>query len=761
MRVGWFSPISVQTGISAYSQNILNQMHRLFPDDEVDVIVFHPPTDDEIQEMPYPTIALSDSLLASDFHALFDIAVYHLGNNSKNHDPIYDALMQHPGIVVLHDYVYHHFLAGKSVEENFIGPSYGNLVYERGGAEAFTFLRHSQVMRCDLGRVAYVPWESDWSVTVPFCDVLARLGVGAIVHSDYARRGVGDTYPSPIASLFMPPPEVPEELDQPISLSDGGPVHIVFCGHIGSTKGLTLLTSAFTQFPQLRKLFRVTVAGFGSDPNFLNEFQSILTEQKLKNVFTLRIGLAEKEFQETLASADVFFNLRFPNTEGASLSLAEQLAFGRPVIAYRTGCFSEIPEDAAYFLDHIGDAEELGELLLRMASERADIPARGAAARAAVKGQTPETYARDIVAFLKDNMDTFKRRISLLERGGAETAVPQAGPEDVDWLDAYTQSYHPIRGTFEKSILPPDGFFAAPDFDKGQILATNLLHSRASERDYLQLGELLSDLDVVEMHHLVGRLILLSQSPQDRQALVPEYLDGTFLPDFDIKLWRALMLLDIRKAIPMALLALNIKDKEVDPLIENARKNGANQVMLKVLRETSYDRKHPHVAQLIDMLEQNALAYGLANLPSIPHGEDLLELLREGQDTSILTSGFHKVEKIGIWSKKKSATMHFRPKDDKTIKKISGTISLLVPVADALPEVTLSATEIASGKSVSVTVSRPPEGSADNLKWSLDTSFSGPISLTLEVDNLIKPSTLQLSDDTRKLGALLNTLVVK
>ncbi|MDZ4313154.1 MAG: hypothetical protein U1A24_21640, partial [Cypionkella sp.] len=81
IRVAWFSPISTQTGIAQYSRNVLEEVQRLMPKDRIEVIVFHPATSDTVVEMPYPTIELSDSLIRSDLPALYDIAIYHLGNN--------------------------------------------------------------------------------------------------------------------------------------------------------------------------------------------------------------------------------------------------------------------------------------------------------------------------------------------------------------------------------------------------------------------------------------------------------------------------------------------------------------------------------------------------------------------------------------------------------------------------------------------------------------------------------------------------------
>ena len=44
-----------------------------------------------------------------------DLAVYHVGNNPDAHGWIVDALRRTPGVVVLHDFVLHHLVAGLTI----------------------------------------------------------------------------------------------------------------------------------------------------------------------------------------------------------------------------------------------------------------------------------------------------------------------------------------------------------------------------------------------------------------------------------------------------------------------------------------------------------------------------------------------------------------------------------------------------------------------------------------------------------------------
>src|SRR5205823_1506279 len=56
-----------------------------------------------------------------------------------------------------------------------------------------------------------------------------------------------------------------------------------------------------------------------------------------------------------MAQADLFINLRSPTLEGGSASLMRQLPYGRPVIAYDSGVFGEVPRDA---LAHVAPRDD-------------------------------------------------------------------------------------------------------------------------------------------------------------------------------------------------------------------------------------------------------------------------------------------------------------------------------------------------------------------------------------------------------------------
>src|SRR5687767_13699039 len=88
LRVAYFSPLPPEkTGVADYSALLLPALRK-----QLDVTVVRRGR----RRAPRGT----------------DVALYHVGNNPDAHAWIVDALRKRPGVVVLHDFVVHHLVAG-------------------------------------------------------------------------------------------------------------------------------------------------------------------------------------------------------------------------------------------------------------------------------------------------------------------------------------------------------------------------------------------------------------------------------------------------------------------------------------------------------------------------------------------------------------------------------------------------------------------------------------------------------------------------
>ncbi|MGB3245301.1 MAG: glycosyltransferase family 4 protein [Sulfitobacter sp.] len=759
IRIGWFSPISSKTGIATYTAQVLEAMKAQFPPDELDVIVFHPPFEGDRVEMPYPTIALSDSLLGSEFAALFDVAVYHLGNNSLHHALIYAALMRHPGLVVLHDHVYQHYLTWESLQGDHVGPSYVTLV-ESAAQGSFRVIRASGVMQADKGAVSFVPWESEWAAQVPMGEVFANMGLGTVVHSDYARSALSGDWRTgeDILKLFMTRPDVK---DPTPPLSGGGRICIGCCGHIGSTKGLDQLLNAFIKEPDLRQSFRIIIAGFGSDPTYLAMLRRHIAEARLDGVFELRIDPTDAEYHAVMAASDIFFNLRYPNTEGASLSLMEQLAYGRPVIAYRTGSFAEMPEDACYFLDAIGDDQALAVLLQDIAAKPGDVIRKGKAARACVMEKTPAEYARRFVAHVRQNLPAYHRRTALVA-ARQNDKLPEPGA-DRDWLDAYLVAYRQLQDFYADRLYLPRNFATMPDPDKGDFVLANLLGIAGDSDAVEQVGGALSALSTVALYDVLGKLLVIQSLLRNRDGLIKPHLKPIGLPVTDRRVWQLIQSFPPRAAISFGLSALNIPYTVdvLEDLTKSVKKSGFKIALRNYLFHAGQTRWGALEGTQLAAYFEGVSNEEVAALPAVTLGSDILAQARKvPNEPVLLLENFYALEDIGMWSNAKRSKVYAMVSDSSVLHGVSGQMALLPPGLEAGEKVRVSVKEVMTGRSVTTKI-RFAAGDILGLWWTLDLpGFAGPLQISFEVDALYSPAECDLSADARNLGCLLGSIIL-
>ena len=107
MKIALFSPLNpVKTGISDYTEEMLFELKSHF---QIDLYIDkgYTPTNtilkDHFKIIPYDSKTFDPNS--------YNEILYHMGNYYEGHNYIYRALKEHPGIVVLHDFVLQGFYA--------------------------------------------------------------------------------------------------------------------------------------------------------------------------------------------------------------------------------------------------------------------------------------------------------------------------------------------------------------------------------------------------------------------------------------------------------------------------------------------------------------------------------------------------------------------------------------------------------------------------------------------------------------------------
>ena len=335
-----------------------------------------------------------------------DVALFHVGNNPDAHGWIVDALRKRPGVVVLHDFVLHHLVAGLTIGRR---DGHGYLdAMEREGGVVGRLLGHGVLDK----RIPPL-WESRPEDFHLAGEVLG-LATGVIVHSRYVEeRARAAGFEGPIWRIPHPAWEVPAV--EPAHV-EGSPLIGSF-GNVNASKRIPQLLEAFARLRSDRPDARLLLVGSVS-PGF--DLERRLQRLGLSGEGITREAYVEEDRLWALMGAcDVCVNLRAPTMGETSGSVIRQLSLGKPVVVSDVGWFAELSDSVA--LKVPVDGRETETLYAAL-----ELLARDGAVRAAMS-----SAALDLVRREHDLARGADLYVAALEQAAGGKAVADAVLSDV------------------------------------------------------------------------------------------------------------------------------------------------------------------------------------------------------------------------------------------------------------------------------------------------------------------------------------------
>ena len=337
MKVAYYSPMPPsRSGVADYSALLLPELRK-----RVDVTVVR---SGRFRLMPKA-----------------DVSLYHIGNDPEAHAWIARALAARPGVVVLHEFVLHHLVAGLTLAR---GDSRGYLdAMERGHGLAGRLLAFGVTE----GRIPPL-WETRPEDFPLAGDVLASA-TGLIVHSRFVEDRAREAgFEGPIWRI--PHPAWPRP-DAPAAEVEGAPLFGCF-GHLNESKRIPQLLAAFARLHESHPDARLLLVGAPA---------ARLTGLEIPDGVIREDYVGEQRLWSLMGACDAIVSLRSPTMGETSGSAIRALTLGKPLVVSDVGWFSELPDDVAIRVPV--DERESETLLAALERLAVDDGAREAMGRAA------------------------------------------------------------------------------------------------------------------------------------------------------------------------------------------------------------------------------------------------------------------------------------------------------------------------------------------------------------------------------------------
>jgi glycosyltransferase involved in cell wall biosynthesis len=359
VRVAYYSPLPPErSGIADYSALLLPALRQLV---EVEVVR---------RGRTRPVAA--------------DVALYHVGNDPEAHSWIVDALRRRPGVVVLHEFVLHHLVAGLTIGRKD-GPGY-LAAMERDAGVAGRLLAHGVLD----GRVL-PPWETR-PEEFPLAGEVLSSATALIVHSRYVEEQARAAFDGPVWRIPHPAWPMPDVAPADV---DGRPLFGCF-GHLNASKRVPQLLEAFAAVRRRHPNAKLLLVGPAS-PRF--------DAQRLVGDGVERIDYVDEgRLWSLMAACDACISLRAPTMGETSGSVIRALSLERPLVVSDLGWFAELPDEVALKVP-VDDDEvpALAAALELLASSEATQLAMSDAARRYVESEHDLTHvAEEYVAALEE-----------------------------------------------------------------------------------------------------------------------------------------------------------------------------------------------------------------------------------------------------------------------------------------------------------------------------------------------------------------------
>lgn len=419
MRLAWFTPFSNTSAIGQYSRIVTN---LLSADYRIDLWASD---SGPLWATGLPVVRYRPDEAFAARLAGYDLAIYNLGDHMPFHKDVYDMSKRIPGIVILHDFVMHHFFHGYYSVHKADSQLYVEEMERWYGPEGRRMAEESM-----SGKRRAI-WDTDDIVRFPLFEKAAEGALGVIVHSSFIAKQVRAKIAEPVEVLYLPFDQtmIPGERQHTGDSGGGKKLALLTFGNVNPNKRIDTVIEVLGDDPELARSIEYKVIGSCEHRPYVSHLQSLIVQYHLQDTVTLLDYQPDDVLHGYIEQADLFVNLRYPAMEGASWSLLEQLVSGKPVVVSDNGCYREIPDDCVVKIHPDNEKAELHQALRRLVTDRDLRQTIGSTGRQhAVLHYSGERYRTRFGDFA-NKINARKPLLGLTDRIGAELSLMGVSPD--------------------------------------------------------------------------------------------------------------------------------------------------------------------------------------------------------------------------------------------------------------------------------------------------------------------------------------------
>ncbi len=403
MKIALFSPLNpIQTGISDYNEEMLFELCK-----HLDIDLFIQKGYEPVNEAVRAEFKIHPYVPETFDPSKYDELLYHMGNNYEAHGYIYDALKEHPGVVVLHDYVLQGFYAERyDATGDF--ETYCRLQKKYYG-------ERGESIANNIARPETLPiWESAAAVNYPLNEDILESAKAVIVHSNFVKEKIQDGFHGPIVKInhhgHTNKTFDRNTIRNQMGIKKDG-ILISSIGYINKNKRFDVIFQALDELNNPA----ITYVIAGKDRGKL--LKNYFGKKNLNIIVKGHLDLVDLE--SLIAASDICINLRYPTMGESSGALLRMMGYGKPVLVTNYGSYADFPDYSVLKIDpDIDEKEYIKRFVTTLIQEEDFCRSIGDEAARYVREECPiEKCALEYASFLKNQTKKQKSPLDISQEG--------------------------------------------------------------------------------------------------------------------------------------------------------------------------------------------------------------------------------------------------------------------------------------------------------------------------------------------------------